>query len=909
MKKIYFVIVLLAIFSVTTQAQTYCAASGGMDEYISNVSVGSISNVSMSTPYTDFTALSTDMVIGESYTATVTNGNPYSYDQCGIWIDWNQDFDFTDPGEYYPTLGTPGNGPYSVSIVPPDSAVLGQTRMRVRVMYTGTLLPCGISQYGEVEDYTINVLSNCQADAGFNFFDLGLTVDFVAPQNYDTTLFSLNWVLGDGTTIANQSQFTHLYALPGNYQVSLSVSDLNDTSCYDHFTDTLYIDSCAANAEFNFEVDELYVELYSYFHYDTLLYEVTWDMGDSTVIQGGDSVSYTYVAPGIYPVSLTVINLSDTSCQNTVGYDLEAYVCTVLADFDVDILGFEAFFSTPASAGDYIIEWDFGDGSYSYNLSNTYHQYPSLGTFTATLTLTDILQPLCFDEISYQVLINDCFADANFDFANFGLLSAYQATTYSSAGYSFFWDFGDGTIDSSGTFVLHTFADVGTYTVSLTVISDSIPLCSDVESFTITVDSCLAYADFWYDDNELSVDFSPDYPIDTVGYLISWDFGDGTTATQIIEPNHVYAASGIYQVSMSISNLYDPSCTDTFTIDIEIFSCDANAEFTITDNGNNNYDFVLLNNYSSGSGYSINWYFSDGTSSWNVDSVNHTFSQSGAFSATCIVNNWSIPNCADTFVYVICDIHAGFNYYLNGLEVTFSTIEPYNIMSSYAQWDFGDGATQQSTFNPTHTFATDDTYTITCIITSIGFPECTDTVTMDLYVAECYVFSDFDYQIDSTTVTFTTTFSSSDYFFYWTFGDGSTQVGVPNTIHTYATTGTYTACLTLVEIANSNCRDTMCQTLLVYPINIAENSRLVEEIKLFPNPVEEKLFVEFYSDKATNYEADIYSTTGQKVTTELLQSKAGLNTFSIDVGWLPSGIFYMVLKADEKASKILKFVK
>jgi len=33
----------------------------------------------------------------------------------------------------------------------------GETRMRVRIIWTGTLEPCGTTSYGEVEDYTINV--------------------------------------------------------------------------------------------------------------------------------------------------------------------------------------------------------------------------------------------------------------------------------------------------------------------------------------------------------------------------------------------------------------------------------------------------------------------------------------------------------------------------------------------------------------------------------------------------------------------------------------------------------------------------------------------------------------------------------------------------------------------------------
>ena len=135
----------------------YCAAMGGGDEYIGNVEVGDISNLTGSDNYGDYTNLSTNMQVGDSYEMTVTNGNPYSQDQCGVWIDWNQNSEFDDD-ELIEFDGSPGNGPYTATITPPVGSKTGETRMRVRIRYTGELNPCGNSQYGEAEDYTIKVL-------------------------------------------------------------------------------------------------------------------------------------------------------------------------------------------------------------------------------------------------------------------------------------------------------------------------------------------------------------------------------------------------------------------------------------------------------------------------------------------------------------------------------------------------------------------------------------------------------------------------------------------------------------------------------------------------------------------------------------------------------------------------------
>ncbi len=142
-----------------TPVPGYCTASGTTcDEYIARVQTGTIDNSSTCGNYVDYTGISTLMNIGTGYSFTITNGNTsYSTDQCGIWVDWNQDLDFSDANETITVTNSPSAGPYTGTITPPVGATLGATRMRIRIMYTGTVSACGTSDYGEVEDYTINV--------------------------------------------------------------------------------------------------------------------------------------------------------------------------------------------------------------------------------------------------------------------------------------------------------------------------------------------------------------------------------------------------------------------------------------------------------------------------------------------------------------------------------------------------------------------------------------------------------------------------------------------------------------------------------------------------------------------------------------------------------------------------------
>lgn len=148
----------------------YCAA-GASDtdpdlEKISNVKFGTLNNSSTSAiGYENFTALTpvSSFEIGTTHSIKITGSNTYDFDVVSVWIDWNQDGDFDDAGEkvFESELG---EGPYLGNITIPATATVGNTRMRVRVTdFLGVIFgdeadaPCGINEFGQVEDYTINV--------------------------------------------------------------------------------------------------------------------------------------------------------------------------------------------------------------------------------------------------------------------------------------------------------------------------------------------------------------------------------------------------------------------------------------------------------------------------------------------------------------------------------------------------------------------------------------------------------------------------------------------------------------------------------------------------------------------------------------------------------------------------------
>lgn len=147
----------------------YCAltATNTSFEHISNVTVGAdINNNTASSGYADYTAqiANTTISIGTPISVTITPS--YTTDNVYVYIDWNKDGDWLDAGENIAMTYTAATTTFTATgtITPPVSALIGTTRMRVIVVDGTVSNACNGGAnftYGEVEDYTINVISAC----------------------------------------------------------------------------------------------------------------------------------------------------------------------------------------------------------------------------------------------------------------------------------------------------------------------------------------------------------------------------------------------------------------------------------------------------------------------------------------------------------------------------------------------------------------------------------------------------------------------------------------------------------------------------------------------------------------------------------------------------------------------------
>jgi len=197
---------------VTTNSflNCYCTSNSTStaDEEILNVSIGTLNNTSTCTStggagsllnqYSDFTAVAPPILAATaSYNFSVnigTCGGNYS-NSMKIFIDYNQNGSFTDPGENVYTSAAATVGPHNETgtILIPATATVGLTKMRVISVETtlpSGINPCGTYTWGETEDYLVNIapIPTCPQPTA------------VSLVNADLNTATIQWLAGGSET-------------------------------------------------------------------------------------------------------------------------------------------------------------------------------------------------------------------------------------------------------------------------------------------------------------------------------------------------------------------------------------------------------------------------------------------------------------------------------------------------------------------------------------------------------------------------------------------------------------------------------------------------------------------------------------------------------------------------------------
>lgn len=186
--------------SSCTPCQTgnqYCASQGNSvtDEFISRVQLGTINNTSGGQLYSDFTSVSSDLAKGTAYSITVTptwTGQVFS-EGYAAWIDYNDDGDFNDSGEQIFSRAASQTTPVSGNFTVPSGTSDGTKRLRVSMKYNGIPSACETFDFGEVEDYTVNIITGSSSPSGCTN---GIS-SFPYNQGFESNFGSWSQVSGD----------------------------------------------------------------------------------------------------------------------------------------------------------------------------------------------------------------------------------------------------------------------------------------------------------------------------------------------------------------------------------------------------------------------------------------------------------------------------------------------------------------------------------------------------------------------------------------------------------------------------------------------------------------------------------------------------------------------------------------
>ena len=223
--------------------------------------------------------------------------------------------------------------------------------------------------------------------------------------------------------------------------------------------------------------------------------------------------------------------------------------------------------------------WNFGDGTATSTASTPSHTYVADGTYTVTLTVTDVWG--LPGSVTRTVTITKPGGNLP-PVPVIGTPSCVARTcSMSSAGssdpngdtFTYLWNFGDGTATSTASAPSHTFPANSTYTVTLTltdawgdaasttrVVSFTEPPTNVAPVAVIATPICTART------CTLSGIGSSDPNGDTFTYL--WNFGDATATSTAAEPTHAYVADGTYTVTLTVTDVWGKFASATQTVTI-----------------------------------------------------------------------------------------------------------------------------------------------------------------------------------------------------------------------------------------------------------------------------------------------------------------------------------------------------
>ncbi len=564
------------------------------------------------------------------------------------------------------------------------------------------------------------------------------------------------------------------------------------------------------------------------------IYKWNFGVGAGFVTKPFGPQTFTYNTAGTYTVALVAsIAGGGASCTDT-----DKVVVTILprpvANFSMtpnkgcnSITG--AVYTDNSTGGVTGWNWNFGNGNTSVSSTPPPQNYPAVGNFVASLTVT--AANTCVNSYTAPITVYQTpVASFTTAAACVGSVASFSDTSTHALGdaiTSWNWNLGDAssTATTAVQSPTHTYSVQNTYTVVLIVktanCADTVqqPITINIKptaNFTLTpVSGCPT----------LTVNFT-NTSINATSY--TWNFGNGSTSTatnvsqgftNTLTTNQIYTVSLLAQTGLG--------CSDTKTATVNVFP-KPTASFILNAFAGCSPVAATFTNTSVGA-TSYLWSFGDNTSSGSVSSIiTHTY-----VNATLLIQTYTVQLVTTSSNGCKDSVAMGVTVYprpiFNFVMIPSSGCSPLNVNfppvlgAVNYQWNFGDGSGLNTSPNPTHTFTntttSNHTFTVqliasnafSCIDTAYGYPTVYGKPIANFGLLPTSGCSPLPVTFNNTS-----TFAST---YLWKFGDGNSATST-NPVHTYTnssntTNQTYTS--SLVAITSNGCRDSVTNSVLLYP--------------------------------------------------------------------------------------------
>ena len=276
-----------------------------------------------------------------------------------------------------------------------------------------------------------------------------------------------------------------------------------------------------------------------------------------------------------------------------------------------------------------------------------------------------------------------------------------------------------------------------------------------------------------------------------LGYLYSWDFGNGTSSSSPTPPPISYTSDGDYEIKLIIS---DAICQDSSSETITYLAPPQPISITASSGVECVGEEIVFTN-DIPLDYTVQWNFDDGTVSDELTPM-HTYRSSGTYDVSLDVTT---PNTCTTSItgpsIQIADLPSADFSVLNPAVCTGDPVMvtgPIAASGVTYAWDFGDGTSSTDRDPGIVNYMNEGQYTINLTVddglcqvdssqmVSYFLPPDAFTVRPSEFVKCSPADIDFENTLPTTSV----------YSAFWDFGDGSTSTELSPT-HTYGRSGDF----------------------------------------------------------------------------------------------------------------------